>query len=577
MNVTSPLPDSPPPMRILVVEDNDSDAMIAQAAVEKAVRGRTEIERADSLAGGIGALRLTDPDLVLLDLNLPDSRGLETLDRMRVATRRPIIVITVEDRGGLDEVVLDHGAFEILHKGRLTGDAFVRLLRLAESLRRTEASLEESEARLVRLSRFDAVTDLPNRGLVEERLEQAIAQARRRSGYAAVLAIGLDRFRLINDSLGHNVGDQMLSEVGRRLKDCVRADDTVGRLGGDEFAVIVTDLARPDDAALVMRKIVDAFATPIRLRAQEAFITVSIGVVGFPGDGDRAADLLGRADTAMRRAKERTGSSFLFFAAEMNARATTKLQLHTDLHHALDRRELRLHYQPKVLLSSAAIIGLEALLRWQHPTRGLVSPMEFIPALEETGLIVQVGDWIIGEVLAQLRQWAREGRQLVPVAVNLSAKQFRRRDLDQVIHRLLAEHGISPRLLELEITESCLMDDPKDAVRQLHALRDAGLAISVDDFGTGYSSLSYLTRLPLSTLKIDRSFVNAAISDPGSAAIVKMVIDMSQSLRLNVVAEGIETDMHVSFLRQQGCAQGQGYHFGKPMTAEAIGPLLAQG
>jgi len=258
----------------------------------------------------------------------------------------------------------------------------------------------------------------------------------------------------------------------------------------------------------------------------------------------------------------------------MNERAASKLQLNTDLRRALERREFSLHYQPKVNLDTGEMIGMEALLRWQHAERGMVPPLEFIPALEDSGLIVEVGDWVVGEACRQLREWTRAGLQLAPVAVNLSARQFRRRDLDQVIRRVLAEHGLSPALLELEITESSLMDDPQDAIRQLQALREAGLRISVDDFGTGYSSLAYLTRLPVSTLKIDRAFVNAATTESSSAAIVKMVIDMAQRLSFDVVAEGIETDAHVKFLRQHGCSQGQGYHFGRPIPAEAMAPRM---
>jgi EAL domain-containing protein (putative c-di-GMP-specific phosphodiesterase class I) len=258
----------------------------------------------------------------------------------------------------------------------------------------------------------------------------------------------------------------------------------------------------------------------------------------------------------------------------MNARTASRLQLNTDLRRAVERGEFRLHYQPKVNLATGEMIGMEALLRWQHAERGMVQPLEFIPALEDSGLIVEVGDWVVGEACRQLQEWSRAGLQLAPVAVNLSARQFRRRDIDQVIRRLLAGHGIAPALLELEITESSLMEDPKDAIRQLQALREAGLRISVDDFGTGYSSLAYLTRLPLSTLKIDRVFVNAATTESSSAAIVKMVIDMAQRLNFDVVAEGIETDQHVTFLRQHGCGQGQGYHFGRPMPAEAMVPRM---
>jgi diguanylate cyclase (GGDEF)-like protein len=431
-----------------------------------------------------------------------------------------------------------------------------------------------AEKRLAQLAQFDPVTGLPNRNLLQERLDHAIAQSRRRGRGAGVLFVDLDRFKLVNDSHGHHVGDELLRQVGRSLKDCVRRDDTVARLSGDEFAVVIADLARPDDAAIVAQKIIDSFAVPFDLDGRETFITASIGVAAFPQDGSDAETLLQCADVAMYRAKESSRNAFCFYTAEMNARTASRLQLNTDLRRAVERGEFRLHYQPKVNLATGEMIGMEALLRWQHAERGMVQPLEFIPALEDSGLIVEVGDWVIGEACRQLQEWSRAGLQLAPVAVNLSARQFRRRDIDQVIRRLLAGHGISPELLELEITESSLMEDPKDAIRQLQALREAGLRISVDDFGTGYSSLAYLTRLPLSTLKIDRVFVNAAISESSSAAIVKMVIDMAQRLSFDVVAEGIETEQHVAFLRQHGCGQGQGYHFGRPIPAEAMAPRM---
>jgi diguanylate cyclase (GGDEF)-like protein/PAS domain S-box-containing protein len=433
---------------------------------------------------------------------------------------------------------------------------------------------KQAEARLAHLAQFDTVTGLPNRSLLENRIGQAIAQARRHGRSAGLLYINLDDFRLVNDTLGHPAGDELLAKAGKRLRDCVRPDDTAGRLSGDEFAVVVADLARADDAALVARKIVERFGASFDLFGQEAFVTASIGAAAFPDDGDSAGALLKCAETAMQRVKESSRNAYRFFSADMNARAASKLQLHTDLRHALERSEFQLHYQPKVELASGAMIGMEALLRWQHPVRGMVLPAEFIPALEETGLIVPVGDWVLAKACAQLCKWTLGGLRPVPVAVNLSARQFQRHDLDKVIRQKLAAHGLAPELLELEITESCVMEDPKDAMRQLRALRDAGLAIAVDDFGTGYSSLAYLTRLPLSALKIDRSFVNAAISDTTSAAIAKMVIDISGNLRLKTVAEGIESDKHVAFLRQHGCEQGQGYHFGKPMRAEEISRRL---
>ena len=432
-----------------------------------------------------------------------------------------------------------------------------------------------AEKKLERLAHYDAATGLPNRNLLHERLEQAIALSRRRTSGAGVLLVNLDRFKLVNDTFGHAAGDRLLAQVGVSLKDCVRREDTVGRVGGDEFALVIADLATGEAAAVVARKILASFAAPFEIEGRETFITASIGVAAYPQDGDNATALLQRADVAMHKAQDASRNTFCFYSSEMDARAEAKLELHSDLRRAAERGEFELHYQPKVRLATGGIIGMEALLRWRHPRRGLVRPDEFVPALEDTGLILPVGDWAVEEACRQLAAWTREGLTPLPIAVNLSAKQFHRRDLCEAIAERLARHGLPGQLLELEVTESSLMEDPGDAVRQLRALRAAGLRISVDDFGTGYSSLSYLTRLPLSTLKIDRGFVNAALSDTHAAAIVKMVIDMAQNLRFEVVAEGIETEQHVEFLRRHGCELGQGYFYGRPEPAAAVASRLA--
>jgi diguanylate cyclase (GGDEF)-like protein len=577
------LPEPAQALCVLVVEDNAADAMVAQAAVAKAGRGASTALRAASMAQALAILGSQTVHLVLLDLNLPDSQGLATLQRVRAATRCPIIVVTSEERAGLDEEAEEAGAYEILHKGTLSADTIARLLRLAEGQRRTQEQLERTEQRfrsaeetLHQLARIDAVTGLPNRRLVEERLEQLIAQSRRHGGGAGVLLVDLDRFKLVNDTLGRRTGDKLLAQVGERLRACVRIEDTVGRLGGDEFAVVIGALPQSETAAVVARKMLDSFDAPFDLGGRETFVTASIGVSIFPQDGGDAQGLLQRAEVAMYRAKEASRNGYCFYAAEMNARAGAMLQLNSDLRRAVEHSEFELHYQPKVDLATGTMNGMEALLRWRHPELGLVPPAEFVPALEETGLIVPVGEWVLAEACRQLDGWARAGLAPVPIAVNLSAKQFRQRDLDAVIGRVLAQRGIPGSLLELEVTESCLMEDSWDAAGQLRALRASGMRISVDDFGTGYSSLAYLTRLPLSALKIDRGFVDAALSDPNAAAIVKMVIEMARNLRYDVIAEGIETERHVEFLLRQGCGQGQGYFFGKPMPAAMIAARLAK-
>ncbi|MEO8717149.1 MAG: EAL domain-containing protein, partial [Burkholderiales bacterium] len=415
----------------------------------------------------------------------------------------------------------------------------------------------------------------PNRLLLHDRLAQSLTQARRHDRRVGVLFVDLDRFKLVNDTLGHDAGDLLIVEVARRLARGVRPGDTVGRISGDEFAVVLADLAHADDAAMVAQKVLQSLAEPYHLAGSEAFATASIGIATFPGDGDDAEDLLRNADMAMYRAKESTRNTFCFFTAEMNLRSTEKMHLNNDLRHAIERSEFVLHYQPKVDLASGALTGFEALLRWNHPTRGLVPPGQFVAALEDSGLIVPVGDWVLQEACAQIGRWQRAGLAAVPVAVNLSAKQFRRHDLDELVSGALAAAGIEPALLELEITESCLMEDPDQAVRLLNRLRDAGVRISVDDFGTGYSSLSYLTRLPLTALKIDRSFVRDAATNPQAASIVRAVIDMAHNLHFTVVAEGVETERQVEFLRRHACDQAQGFHYGRPCSAEQNSRRLA--
>jgi diguanylate cyclase (GGDEF)-like protein/PAS domain S-box-containing protein len=458
---------------------------------------------------------------------------------------------------------------------RAFGAEDVRFVEAVGHVLSTALQRQKAEERLSHLAQFDALTGLPNRTLLHDRLAQTLVQSRRRNVHAATLFVDLDRFKLINDTLGHHQGDELIRQVGRRLIACVRAGDTVGRISGDEFAVVLSDLARADDAALVAQKILDALQRPFDLGGNEAYISASIGIAVFPEDSAEAETLLKNADIAMYRAKESARNSYRFFTAEMNQRTVARGQLNTDLRHAIERGEFALHYQPKVDLAGGALTGFEALLRWNHPQRGLVSPAEFIPALEDSGLSLPVGEWVIGEACAQLRRWQEAGRRPVPVAVNLSPKQFRRGDLERIIAQTLARADIAAALLELEITESCLMEDPEDAVRAMHNLRAAGLRISIDDFGTGYSSLSYLTRLPLSALKIDRSFVREIGTSKEAASIVRAVIDMAQNLHFTVIAEGVETQAQVEFLRQHGCEQAQGYHFGQPAAAAVAGELLA--
>jgi diguanylate cyclase (GGDEF)-like protein len=432
----------------------------------------------------------------------------------------------------------------------------------------------DSEGRLAYLAQFDPLTGLPNRTLLADRFSQIIAQAMRRGSPLAVLFIDLDGFKMVNDTLGHAGGDALLKEVAARLQATVRTGDTVARISGDEFAIVLTDLARPEDAALVAQKALERLSAAFDVHGKEVFVTASIGIAGFPGDGADAESLIGAADAAMYRAKQSGRNSYQFFTAEINQRSRARAQLGTELRRALEREEFALVYQPKYELATRRQNGAEALLRWRHPERGLVPPAEFIPVLEETGLIVPVGEWVIRRACRDLEAWHAQGLRPGPVAVNLSARQFRLPDLDERIRALVAEARIDPRLIELEITESQVMHDPDHAIRVLRALTEGGMRIAIDDFGTGYSSLSYLTRFPAVALKIDRSFVQDMTKDTSDATIVRTIIEMAHSLGFSVVAEGVETEEQAAFLRLLRCEYAQGYLFARPMPADELAHLV---
>jgi diguanylate cyclase (GGDEF)-like protein/PAS domain S-box-containing protein len=432
----------------------------------------------------------------------------------------------------------------------------------------------QAEARLAHLAQYDSITGLANRNLLRDRLDQAIALAARDGRQVAVLFADLDRFKLVNDTYGHQLGDELLAEVGARLRALVRASDTVARVSGDEFVVVLPDVEQADAAATVAQKVLATLAAPFLLGGHEVSANASVGVALYPADGADAESLLKSADAALYRAKDLGRGAYCFFTGEMERRSHARMQLQTDLRLAIEREEFRLVYQARVDLATRRVRGVEALLRWQHPSRGMVSPADFIPALEETGLIVPAGEWVVRAACRQIRAWRQAGLVPVPVSVNVSARQFQTRNLDQRIIELVTGEGVDPRLLELEITESYLVQDPEHAIQALQRLREAGLQISIDDFGTGYSSLAYLPRFPVTALKVDRSFVRDATTDPNAAAIVRAVIDMAHNLGFAVVAEGVETGPQVAFLHLHRCDLAQGYYFGKPVRPDDIAPLL---
>jgi len=427
------------------------------------------------------------------------------------------------------------------------------------------------------LAQHDVLTGLPNRRLLHDRLTQAIVLARRRGTQLAVLFLDLDRFKHVNDSLGHEVGDKLLQSVSRRLQAAVRTSDTISRQGGDEFVLLLSEVAHGSDAAYSAQKMIAALTAPHAIDNQDLHITASIGVSLYPDDGDDAETLLKNADAAMYHAKERGRNSFQFFKPDMNVRAVERQRIEADLRRALARNEFVLHYQPKMNLRTGDLTGAEALIRWMHPDRGLVRPMQFVPIAEDSGFIVPIGRWVLGEACRQARSWIDAGLAPTPVSVNISALEFRDKDfLDNVVE-VLEQNRLDPHFLELELTESVLMQHATSTAAMLKSLKEIGVQIAIDDFGTGYSSLSYLSRFPIDVLKIDRSFVHEITAHPDRTPIVSAVISMGKGLKHRVIAEGVETRGQLTFLQASGCGEGQGHYFSQPVAADQFTNILRTG
>jgi len=430
----------------------------------------------------------------------------------------------------------------------------------------------QAEQRIWHIAHHDSLTGLPNRTLLHDRLEQALAQAQRGRHRVAVMFLDLDRFKNINDTLGHAIGDELLKHVAERLTSVVRAVDTVSRLGGDEFVIVLHDISSPDDAVQVAEKVLDALASPAAIGGHQLRITSSIGISIFPDDGAEVFVLMKHADTAMYHAKEAGRNNFQFFAGQMKEQAAHFFTMENKLRKAIEKGQLLLHYQPLIDWPRRAVCGMEALVRWNDPERDLIDPDDFIPIAEETGLIVPVGEWVLTEALRQNRAWQKDGRPLLPVSVNLSPRQFRQKDLIETLRRALADTGQPARLLELEITESTLMHDIEETQAKLQEIAAMGVRLVIDDFGTGYSSLSYLKRFPVHKLKVDQSFVRDLTSNPEDAAIVTAIIGLAKSLGLATLAEGVETREQLEVLVGLGYEQFQGYLFSHPLPpAEADG------
>jgi diguanylate cyclase (GGDEF)-like protein/PAS domain S-box-containing protein len=423
----------------------------------------------------------------------------------------------------------------------------------------------------------DFLTGLPNRMLLNDRISQAIALAARHKKSVAVLFLDLDGFKHINDSLGHPLGDKLLQSIANRLEDCVRGSDTVSRQGGDEFVVLLSEVEQSEDAAITARRMLDAVALPHCIEQHDLYVTTSIGVSVYPEDGLDPQTLIKNADTAMYQAKENGRQSFQFFKPAMNVRAVERQSIEEGLRRALERREFTVYYQPKVNLTTGAIIGAEALLRWTHPTQGAISPAQFIPVAEDSGLILPIGAWVLRQACAQARAWLDAGLPAMTMAVNVSAMEFREEGFLHRLFAIIGETGIDPSSLELELTESVLVKHAASTARILQTLRESGIRVAIDDFGTGYSSLSYLRKFPVDAVKIDQSFIRQISTAGEDTTIIKAVIGMARGLKLRVIAEGVETPEELAFLRAYRCEEAQGYYFSRPVLPQQFAHLLRDG
>jgi diguanylate cyclase (GGDEF)-like protein/PAS domain S-box-containing protein len=484
-------------------------------------------------------------------------------DPMKMAVEQNMTVGLIVDcilirRDGFESVIEDSAASIHDRAGRVIGAVIVF---------HDVSAVRAISRQMTHAAQHDLVTNLPNRLLLNDRIAQSISLARRQNRPLAVIFLDLDRFKYINDSLGHATGDKLLQSVSKRLLAGLRGSDTVSRQGGDEFVTLLSEIADPEDLATSAKKILLLLNPPHSIGGQDLLIGGSIGISVYPTDGEDAETLIKNADTAMYYAKERGRNNFQFFKAEMNLKAVERQSLEGSLRRAFEREEFLLHYQPKVNLDTGEITGGEALIRWQHPDRGLVPPSQFVPIAEDCGLILQIGRWVLREACRQARAWQNAGLPPLPIAVNVSAVEFRDKGFIERVRTVLAETGLEARYLELELTEGVLMEEPESMVSVLQELKMMGVHLAVDDFGTGYSSLSYLRQFPIDVLKIDQSFVHQITADPDDSTIVSAIINMAKSLKHLVVAEGVETREQRAYLQAQHCAQGQGNLFSRPLAA----------
>jgi diguanylate cyclase (GGDEF)-like protein len=556
-------------MKILLVEDDADDADFLRVSLSQRDLS-VSVTRAGLIKDAVTALDTDQFDVVLLDLNLPDGRGAECVEKIQQADAIvPIVVLSGHGDEDYAVEILNRGVQDYLIKWEGDGRTILRAIRYAIERKR-------AELRLNYLARYDSLTRIPNRQYLCDQLGQATTRALRRGTTMALLSLDLDRFKMVNETLGHEAGDVLLREVVQRLTGSIREGDVLARLGGDEFAVLLEDVEGPLEVETVARTIGSSFQEPFEVAGRQVSVTASVGITVCPADGTDPVALLNNAGIAMYRAKEQGRNTSKFFAASMHEEILSYHRLETDLKDAIAREQFELLYQPQLRLADQRVDAVEALLRWKHAERGRLAPTDFIAVAEESGQIVPLGLWVIEEVCRQLKRWESAGVPVPRVAINVSAIQFRQPGFHNVVRDVLESHSVDPGLIELELTEHSLMEDTEGTRECLRALKNIGVRLAIDDFGAGYSCLSYLRQFPLDVLKIDRSFVSDLETSLDAQAICSAILSIAHRLSLDAVAEGIESERQLAFLTRNDCLYGQGFYFSLPVEADKIGAMMVQ-
>lgn len=551
--------------RILLIDDDEDDYLLTRELLGEIFGGRLRLDWARNWDAALAAIGQQRHEVYLVDYRLGERTGLELVrEAVERGCSAPFIVLTGQGSREIDLEAMRAGAMDYLVKGEITAPLLDRSIRY--SIERHRA-----ERRLAEIAQLDQLTGLPNRYLLQDFLTRSLARATRFGHYVALLLVDLDRFKPVNDIYGHHAGDRLLQAIAARLRSTVRTSDLVARLGGDEFTVVLTDLEDPDAAVAQAERVLDAIRLPVELDGCEVEVGASIGIAVYPRDAADIEELLSSADAAMYTAKAGKVGGIHLYTGEMRQRQARRQALERSLRQAVAGNEFCLFYQPQIEVRSGRLVGFEALIRWRHPELGLISPAEFIHLTEETGLIGPIGEWVLKTACAQLAGWRRRGHRELSLAVNLSPRQMHETGLASLLARLLAEHGLPPGLLELEITESHLLQKPEEVRRMLAAFSQIGVRVSLDDFGTGFSSLNHLRAFPGASLKIDRSFIQGIEENGSDAAIVRSLIAMAHSLNLKVIAEGVESPAQLRMLTEYGCDYVQGFLLGEPAPAEEIG------